>query len=202
MEGPYSARLPSARSGEKSRRAPAGRGTVNGRAHHRLSDARRRTRTGPAPVMSLMVESPDSAPPGSEFRHEPVMLAEIVELSAGLPAGAFVDATLGGAGHMSGVLAARNDLTGYGFDQDPDAIEAAAARLAGLDDRVQLHEDRFDRAPAVLRELGLTEIAGFLMDLGVSSPRSTDRTEASAIASTAPSTCGWTRQRRELRLTS
>jgi len=34
MEGPYSARLPSARSGEKSRRAPADRETVNGRANH------------------------------------------------------------------------------------------------------------------------------------------------------------------------
>jgi len=34
MEGPYSARLPSARSGEKSRRAPADRETANGRANH------------------------------------------------------------------------------------------------------------------------------------------------------------------------
>ncbi len=121
--------------------------------------------------MSPMVESPVPPPAGPEFRHEPVMLAEVVELSESLPGEDFVDATLGGGGHLGAVLEHRPDLTGHGFDRDPSAIDAAATGLEGLGDRVQLHRARFDEAPAILAGLGVERIGGFLMDLGVSSPQ-------------------------------
>ncbi|MBJ7369368.1 MAG: 16S rRNA (cytosine(1402)-N(4))-methyltransferase, partial [Ilumatobacteraceae bacterium] len=40
------------------------------------------------------------------FTHEPVMLAEILDVFSGLSGGVFLDATLGGAGHAQAVLEA------------------------------------------------------------------------------------------------
>jgi len=153
MEGPYSARLPSARSGEKSRRAPVNRGTVEERAARPV-----------VPALSMIERVP-------KFDHTPVMLTEVVDLLADVPAGIFADLTLGGAGHATAILAGYPHLTLFGVDQDPLALDAARARLAQFDDRVTLHPIRFDSAPEVLRQTGTGQISGFLMDLGVSSPQ-------------------------------
>jgi 16S rRNA (cytosine1402-N4)-methyltransferase len=109
----------------------------------------------------------------SSFRHEPVMLAEVVDLLAGVPDGVLVDATVGGGGHAHALLTAHPGLTLLGIDQDADALDAAATRLAGLEDRVELTKARFDAlAPLVA---GRT-VAAVLFDLGVSSPQ-LDRAE-------------------------
>ena len=65
-----------------------------------------------------------------EYRHEPVMLGEVLE-SLQLKSGSVVcDCTLGGAGH-SVKMAAQVGETGLllGVDQDDMALEAAGARL-------------------------------------------------------------------------
>ena len=64
-----------------------------------------------------------------EYRHEPVMLGEVLE-SLQLKSGSVVcDCTLGGAGH-SVKMAAQVGETGLllGVDQDDMALEAAGAR--------------------------------------------------------------------------
>ena len=105
------------------------------------------------------------------FTHEPIMVAEILEVFAPVPAGVVVDATLGGAGHSRAILDARDDLSIVGLDQDQDALQAAAANLAGYGERATLVHCRFDDIGAQLRRLGHEEISGFLFDLGVSSPQ-------------------------------
>ena len=65
-----------------------------------------------------------------EYRHEPVMLGEVLE-SLQLKSGSVVcDCTLGGAGH-SVKMAAQVGETGLllGVDQDDMALEAAGTRL-------------------------------------------------------------------------
>ena len=42
-----------------------------------------------------------------EFIHHPVMVDRVVELFAKVPSGLFVDATTGGGGHSSAILASR-----------------------------------------------------------------------------------------------
>jgi 16S rRNA C1402 N4-methylase RsmH len=59
------------------------------------------------------------------FEHRPVMVDEIVDLFADVPAGTVVDATLGGAGHTRAILEAHPHLRVAGLDQDPDAVEVA-----------------------------------------------------------------------------
>jgi 16S rRNA (cytosine1402-N4)-methyltransferase len=103
------------------------------------------------------------------FEHEPVMVGEIVDLLGPVPPGTIVDATVGGGGHAAALLDASSHVRVAGLDRDPDAVEAAATRLARFGDRVTVHHARFDRIDEVVRELGSPDVVGALFDLGVSS---------------------------------
>ncbi len=104
-----------------------------------------------------------------EFDHAPVMADEVVALVATCPDGPYLDATLGGAGHASAVLAAAPQLSLIGLDRDPAALAASSIRLASFEGRVELHRIGFDRLAEVIPDgVGLS---AFLFDLGVSSPQ-------------------------------
>ncbi len=105
------------------------------------------------------------------FHHDPVMVDEIVEDLGTAPAGTVLDATVGGGGHAAALLSAWPHLDLVGIDRDPEALAAAAERLAPFANRATLSRARFDRLDAVLDELGVERLAGFLFDLGVSSPQ-------------------------------
>lgn len=107
----------------------------------------------------------------SDFAHTPVMVDEIVELFAPVPAGLLVDATVGGGGHAEALLNAHDHLTLLGLDRDEDALAATAARLAPFGDRVALRHTRFDHLAEAVQDLGVDEVSGVLCDLGVSSPQ-------------------------------
>ncbi len=170
MEGPYSARFPSSPDGETSRRASVIRGAAEERAHRPRRLRGDRARRVPSCTMP--------GPSDPDFAHRPVMADEIVDLFAPVPAGWVVDATLGGAGHATALLAAHAHLTVLGIDQDPDALAAASARLAPFGPRARTARARFDAmADVVATELPEGEpVVGVLFDLGVSSPQ-LDRAE-------------------------
>ena len=105
------------------------------------------------------------------FDHEPVMLAEVVDVFAPVPPGTVLDATLGGGGHSEALLERYGTMTVLGLDQDADALAAARRRLDRFGDRIATVHGRFDRLPEVLREHGVDELSGALFDLGVSSPQ-------------------------------
>ena len=71
----------------------------------------------------------------ASFEHIPVLLNECLEGLAIDPAGTYLDGTAGGAGH-SRQIALRLDAAKGGrlisLDQDPDAVQTARSRLAGL----------------------------------------------------------------------
>ncbi|MEM9561451.1 MAG: 16S rRNA (cytosine(1402)-N(4))-methyltransferase RsmH [Actinomycetota bacterium] len=117
--------------------------------------------------------APDPSPASStaDFHHLPVMVDEVVELIRSLPRGTFLDATVGGGGHASAVLEANQGLRLFGLDRDPAALEAAARRLEPHGDRVILRRARFDQTEQAMNELPPPGLAGFLFDLGVSSPQ-------------------------------
>ncbi len=106
---------------------------------------------------------------GDRFAHEPVMVGEIVQVFAAVPAGVVVDATVGGGGHARALLDAHAHLELVGVDRDPAALAAAAQVLAPFGERVQLVHARFDRLASIMTELGISSISGALFDLGVSS---------------------------------
>jgi 16S rRNA (cytosine1402-N4)-methyltransferase len=105
------------------------------------------------------------------FRHQPVMVDQIVDLFTPVPPGWVVDATVGGGGHAAALLARHEHLRVLGLDQDADALAAAADRLRPFGDRALLHRTRFDSLDDIVQELHTTPVSGVLFDLGVSSPQ-------------------------------
>lgn len=109
-----------------------------------------------------------------EYRHEPVMLQEVLEnldLKAG---GTVCDCTLGGAGHsvrMAQAVGADGLL--LGIDQDDMALAAAGERLdrEALDTPHRLLKGNFGDLDELLCSAEVPGVDGFLFDLGVSSPQ-------------------------------
>lgn len=105
-----------------------------------------------------------------EFSHQPVLLKETIEGLNIKPDAVYLDGTLGGGGHsyeIAAGLSQKGHL--YGVDQDGDAIQAAAARLAGYGDKVTIIRCNYREAVERLQERGVDGVDGVLLDLGVSS---------------------------------
>jgi len=105
------------------------------------------------------------------FIHASVMLDEICDVFSGLADGVFLDATLGGAGHSRALLERHPNISLLGIDQDDAALAAATANLSKFSARITLRRARFHRISEVCASVGITQLAGALFDLGVSSPQ-------------------------------
>ncbi|MEE8595659.1 MAG: 16S rRNA (cytosine(1402)-N(4))-methyltransferase RsmH [Gemmatimonadota bacterium] len=103
------------------------------------------------------------------FRHEPVMVDEVLTHLEPERGGWYLDGTTGGGGHAAAILERSELATVVGLDRDPDAINAARERLAGYEGRVRLREADFRDASEILPTLKIEELQGALLDLGVSS---------------------------------
>ncbi len=104
-----------------------------------------------------------------EFRHEPVMLNEVLQWLDARPGGAYADGTLGGGGHSEAILKVVGDSGSlYGIDRDPAAIEAASGRLKAYPGFHAIRGN-FHDVKALLLEAGAPKLDGVLIDLGVSS---------------------------------
>ncbi|MEO7167215.1 MAG: 16S rRNA (cytosine(1402)-N(4))-methyltransferase RsmH [Spartobacteria bacterium] len=99
--------------------------------------------------------------------HRPVLATEAIELLAPRPGSLILDGTCGGGGHTEAILDTGADV--LALDQDPDALEFASARLTNFGRRVTLRQANFREAGRVLDELGVAQIGGAILDLGVSS---------------------------------
>lgn len=100
--------------------------------------------------------------------HEPVMVDEVLAYLQPERGGLFIDCTLGLGGHTSALLRAGASKV-IGFDRDPAALAASAARLAADAGRIELVHCDYRELERVLGERGISEVNGVLADLGVSS---------------------------------
>ncbi|MFO7177402.1 MAG: 16S rRNA (cytosine(1402)-N(4))-methyltransferase RsmH [Pseudomonadota bacterium] len=114
-----------------------------------------------------MLETPPS------FHHVSVMVEEITRAFA-TAQGVVVDATAGGAGHTSALLAAHPGISLLAFDRDPRAVEAARHRLRPFGARARVEQAVFSEIPERLEALGIGSLGGVLADLGVSSEQLAD----------------------------
>ena len=98
--------------------------------------------------------------------HEPVLLAETLELLAVRPGGFWVDGTVGAGGHAAEILRrSAPDGRLLATDRDAEALAAAAQTLAPFGERARLLQADYRELPALLEE----PQDGILLDLGVSS---------------------------------
>lgn len=99
------------------------------------------------------------------IRHRPVLVREVLEYLSPERGGLFFDGTLGDGGHSEAILEAGAGARVIGVDQDPEALEVAAGRLARFGDRVRLVRSNFADAVLEVEE----PLSGALLDLGLSS---------------------------------
>lgn len=105
-----------------------------------------------------------------EFNHKSVLLQETIENLNIKPDGIYVDGTLGGAGHSYEIAKRLSDKGRLiGIDQDADAIAAATERLAEYKDCVTIIRSNYAAMKSELQKIGITQVDGILLDLGVSS---------------------------------
>jgi 16S rRNA (cytosine1402-N4)-methyltransferase len=101
--------------------------------------------------------------------HVPVLAREVVDALAIRPEGVYVDGTFGRGGHSRLILerlSAKGRL--IAMDRDPAAFEAGKQ----IDDpRLTLVRAPFSRLAETLDGLGVCEVDGILLDIGVSSPQ-------------------------------
>ena len=100
--------------------------------------------------------------------HEPVMVAETVEILAPARGGLFVDCTVGLGGHATALLEAGASRV-LGLDRDPEALGIARVRLEPFGERVDLVHADYRDLGRVLDAHQIAGMDGALADLGVSS---------------------------------
>lgn len=103
-----------------------------------------------------------------EFHHQSVLLEECIRALNIRPDGAYVDGTVGGAGHSAQIAARLTTGRLIALDKDPDAVRIARERLAQYPG-AQVVQSDFARMTDVLNSLGIDRVDGILLDLGVSS---------------------------------
>ena len=105
-----------------------------------------------------------------EYPHKPVLVEEVVRYLVAIPDGTYVDGTVGTGGHS---LAIGMSLVGKGslicLDVDPDAVRLSRQRLTVLGKRVFVIKAGFFELDRVLGDLGVKQVEGVLLDLGMSS---------------------------------
>ena len=105
--------------------------------------------------------------------HRTVLLQEAIDALVTAPDGIYVDGTYGRGGH-SRLLLSRLAPEGrvIAFDRDTEAIAAATSGDARVTDpRFSIHHGNFGAMGAALVSLGITQVDGVLLDIGVSSPQ-------------------------------
>lgn len=106
-----------------------------------------------------------AAPPA---RHVPVLLDRVMEYLSPHDGGIYIDGTFGAGGYTAAILGAA-DARVIAIDRDPAAIAGGAARVAAAAGRLTLVEGEFGTLDRVAIGLGIAQVDGVVLDLGVSS---------------------------------
>jgi 16S rRNA (cytosine1402-N4)-methyltransferase len=106
---------------------------------------------------------------GNEWPHTTVLLTEAVQALVTQAGGVYVDGTFGRGGHARAVLQALGPQGRLvAFDRDPEAVAAAASIT---DPRFAIRHGNFGDMAAELAAMGISQLDGVLLDLGISSPQ-------------------------------
>lgn len=107
--------------------------------------------------------------------HKPVLLKEVVA-NIRIPAGGvLLDGTLGGGGHSEAIANnAGGKITIVGIDQDSIALKKVENLLGPIAGKLILQKGNFRNLDKVLKDNGIGEVDGIILDLGFSSDQIAD----------------------------
>lgn len=116
--------------------------------------------------------------------HISVLLHEAVDALAIKPNGIYVDGTFGRGGHSRLILSKLGESGKLiACDKDPVAI---AAGQAINDKRFCIKHGDFSGLQQILHDMGITQVDGILLDLGMSSPQLEDASRGFSFGSEGP----------------
>lgn len=121
-----------------------------------------------------------------DFQHKPVLLTETLRFWTAAASGVYMDGTLGGGGHSAALLELLPQASLIGIDQDQEALQAAASRLAAFPGRVKLVKSNFSQIAEIAAELAPAGVDGVLLDIGVSSHQLDDGERGFSYQQDAP----------------
>ena len=124
---------------------------------------------------------------GEPGGHVSVLYEEVLAWLEPRSGGRYIDATLGAGGHAKGLLTASHpDGWLLGLDADPGALSFASKVLASFGDRVVLRSANFCQLREVAGTLGIKDVDGILMDLGLSSLQLNDAARGFSFSQDGP----------------
>lgn len=102
------------------------------------------------------------------FKHVPVLYNEVIESLDIKPDGIYIDGTVGGGGHSSGICERLSENgTLVAVDRDTAALNAASTRLEPYLCNKKFIHSNYSEATRIEEQVG--KVDGILLDLGVSS---------------------------------
>ena len=122
----------------------------------------------------------------AEFHHLSVLPDEVIRFLEPADGKTYLDGTLGGGGHSALILEKAPKAILVGIDRDQAALAAAGTRLTAYGNQVRLVHGDFADVAGHLGTLGITELDGFILDLGVSSHQLDTRERGFSFQQDAP----------------
>ncbi len=116
--------------------------------------------------------------------HITVLLHEAVDALAIKPEGTYIDGTFGRGGHSRLILSKLNECGQLiAFDKD---LEAVATGQTINDERFSIKHGDFSGLQQILQCMGITQVDGILLDLGMSSPQLDEASRGFSFGSDGP----------------
>ena len=122
------------------------------------------------------------------YKHTPVLLKEVVEHLQPQKGQTYIDGTLGGGGYTLALAQAVGKKGKViSIDLDQQALDHAEALIKehGLGNITLVH-DNFANLTTIAQELGLKQVAGIVLDLGLSSAQLADTNRGFAFQKDGP----------------
>lgn len=120
------------------------------------------------------------------MKHYSVMLNEVIDGLNLQPNSIIVDATLGYAGHSKEILKRIKKGKLFAFDADEEAISHSRQLLLEIGENFEIIHSNFIKLAECLDEVKISQVDGFLFDLGLSSPEIDDKNRGFSFMADAP----------------
>lgn len=119
--------------------------------------------------------------------HQPVMIQEVLDALNPRPGATIVDGTVGTGGHSAMILPRLLPSgTLIAIDRDEAALRTARTRLADFTPNASFTHENYGHLDVVLQQLGLSQVDGVLLDLGMSSVQVDDASRGFSFSKEGP----------------